>query len=260
MADSDVHEAIQLDADIDALVDPTVSELWRAMHGYPAEATGAVATHRALAGGGTPTLADVLAAGGDPDGNPVTEPLYIDNNDTANPGLTVDAAGANGRIALFRKANGELVGYFGSVSGLFAPEDDAPTLEVSKDQVVVNIDPAINGVFQITDGASNVIMSVVSTGGVTLEPPAGSTDTPLVVRTASGSGAFAIDANGGGEFGYPLRANAGLVIYAPSAPADGDINAGECALWFDDTNGASKLMIKGKSANGTVVTGNVTLT
>jgi hypothetical protein len=52
MADSDVHEAMQLDGDISALVSPTVSELWRAMHGYTAEATGAVAAKRALSGGG----------------------------------------------------------------------------------------------------------------------------------------------------------------------------------------------------------------
>lgn len=45
-----------------------------------------------------------------------------------------------------------------------------------------------------------------------------------------------------------------------AAPADGSLSAGEVKLWFDDTNGAAKLMIKGKSADGTVVTGSVTLT
>ena len=43
------------------------------------------------------------------------------------------------------------------------------------------------------------------------------------------------------------------------APADGELAASQVALWFDDTNGLSKLMIKGKSANGTVVTGSVAL-
>lgn len=45
-----------------------------------------------------------------------------------------------------------------------------------------------------------------------------------------------------------------------SAPADADVSTSECALWFDNTNGAGKLMIKAKTANGTVVTGSVTLT
>jgi hypothetical protein len=44
-----------------------------------------------------------------------------------------------------------------------------------------------------------------------------------------------------------------------TAPADADISAGEMALWFDPTNGAAKLMIKAKTNDGTVVTGNVTL-
>lgn len=45
-----------------------------------------------------------------------------------------------------------------------------------------------------------------------------------------------------------------------AAPADGDLSAGQVALWFDATNGAAKLKIKGKSANGTVVVGEVALT
>jgi hypothetical protein len=44
-----------------------------------------------------------------------------------------------------------------------------------------------------------------------------------------------------------------------SAPADAELSAGELALWFDSTNGAGKLMIKAKTANGTVVTGQVAL-
>lgn len=45
-----------------------------------------------------------------------------------------------------------------------------------------------------------------------------------------------------------------------AAPADGTIVAGEVVLWFDSTNGAAALGIKGKSANGTVVSGSVPLT
>jgi hypothetical protein len=48
-------------------------------------------------------------------------------------------------------------------------------------------------------------------------------------------------------------------IQAHAVPADADLAAGEAAVWFDSTNGASKLMVKAKSANGTVVTGSVTL-
>lgn len=44
-----------------------------------------------------------------------------------------------------------------------------------------------------------------------------------------------------------------------SAPADAELSASEVAFWFDDTDGAAKLKIKGKSADGTVVTGEVAL-
>lgn len=46
---------------------------------------------------------------------------------------------------------------------------------------------------------------------------------------------------------------------APSAPADADLQAGDIALWYDDTHLAAKLMVKAKDANGVVVSGEVAL-
>lgn len=51
----------------------------------------------------------------------------------------------------------------------------------------------------------------------------------------------------------------GVVISRNTAPANGDLVAGQVALWFDKTDGAAKLKLKGKSANGTVVQGEVAL-
>ena len=42
-------------------------------------------------------------------------------------------------------------------------------------------------------------------------------------------------------------------------PADADLNAGDIALFYDDTNGAAKLDIKAKTADGTVVSGSIAL-
>src|SRR6266404_2144044 len=39
-----------------------------------------------------------------------------------------------------------------------------------------------------------------------------------------------------------------------ATPPDADLNAGDVGLWLDATNGAAKLMVKAKQANGTVVT------
>lgn len=44
-----------------------------------------------------------------------------------------------------------------------------------------------------------------------------------------------------------------------AAPADGDLASSELSLWLDATNGAGKLMVKAKTANGTVVTGSLAL-
>jgi hypothetical protein len=49
------------------------------------------------------------------------------------------------------------------------------------------------------------------------------------------------------------------MIGVVAAPPDGDLAASQVSLWFDDTNGLAKLMVKGKSANGTVVTGSIPL-
>lgn len=44
-----------------------------------------------------------------------------------------------------------------------------------------------------------------------------------------------------------------------AAPADGDLSAGELAIWFDPTNGAAKVKFKAKETGGTVRTGEVAL-
>lgn len=63
----------------------------------------------------------------------------------------------------------------------------------------------------------------------------------------------------GGSVGVAVNKAAYLYTAKTSAPADGDIAAGQAFFWFDSTNGAAKLMVKGKSADGTVVSGEVAL-
>jgi hypothetical protein len=52
----------------------------------------------------------------------------------------------------------------------------------------------------------------------------------------------------------------GAVMFSGVVPADGDIPTGNCFMYFDSTNGAAKINFKGKTANGTVVTGSLNLT
>lgn len=59
--------------------------------------------------------------------------------------------------------------------------------------------------------------------------------------------------------GTTITSNAAWSTTRTTAPADADLAAGEVCFYFDSTNGAAKLKIKGKSANGTVVAGEVAL-
>lgn len=51
-----------------------------------------------------------------------------------------------------------------------------------------------------------------------------------------------------------------LVLAQKVAPADATLAASQFTFWLTDTNGSGVLNIKGKTANGTVVSGTVNLT
>lgn len=74
---------------------------------------------------------------------------------------------------------------------------------------------------------------------------------PLYAQNAAGTQAILVRADTFTELSP--------IIDRLTAPADGDLVAGQCALWFDQTDGAAKLMVKAKSANGTVRTGSLAL-
>lgn len=51
----------------------------------------------------------------------------------------------------------------------------------------------------------------------------------------------------------------GMFKFSGSTPADGDVATASCFMYFDSTNGAAKVKWKGKTLDGTVVTGEVAL-
>lgn len=61
----------------------------------------------------------------------------------------------------------------------------------------------------------------------------------------------------GGDGSIDLQGR--YITRSHAAPADADLAAGDMAVWFDQTNGAAKFMIKAKQADGTVRTGSVAL-
>lgn len=56
-----------------------------------------------------------------------------------------------------------------------------------------------------------------------------------------------------------LKGHQLMIGGATAQAADADLDPGEMAFWFDRTNGTPRLRLKGKQANGTVVTAAITL-
>lgn len=92
--------------------------------------------------------------------------------------------------------------------------------------------------FKVADAAGNLVDLASTTTTDTLSTRSDTLDTEMAAIYKSGY----------------------LLIDDHSAPSDGSLTAGQAVLWFDQTNGAGKLKIKGKTANGTVVAGEVALT
>lgn len=113
-------------------------------------------------------------------------------------------------------------------------------------------------------------------------PALADTSASSLLNAYDGDGNYGIDVTGVGSISLNAKGDTNDVLYFTSgalftlvlrmlptgalilggitAPADGDLAASQLGVYFDDTNGASKVRFKGKSADGTVVTGVVNLT
>lgn len=228
------HDVLaNVEATLDALSSPTPEQAYDALLQYDAPMVAAAAARRALAtsgGGGSQTFAEVLTAGGDPEGNPVTGPLLIDG--TSLP----DAAIHPTEINLSAAGNVLLAE---AQAGLTATPGHLGSIKMT--------DPSSPGETTWGYGRMSYILS-------SFDPPAGQ----AVFKIAHGSGAYTGDLILFGTM--RVTASSAPVIAVHSAPADGELAAGECAMWFDQTNDSAKVMFKAKQADGAVKTGSVTLT
>lgn len=128
------------------------------------------------------------------------------------------------------------------------------------------------------NSASNVPISINGNGtlwlfdrtlGLGMEDTSGA----LVAKHWNGGDVFVARENGAGQTGqfFAARSPDGsatywrigplgdMVIAKSTAMPDAYLSAGEMAIWFDKTNGAAKMMVKAKQADGTVRTGQLAL-
>lgn len=114
---------------------------------------------------------------------------------------------------------------------------------------ILNFDPS--GALYITSSAEETTPSLISLNRG--DNPVGEA---TIIRSSGGAfDRILCEHNGRGIF--RVLSDGAILTASNSAPADNALLAGEMAIWFDDTNGASKLMIKAKQANGTVKTGSI---
>jgi hypothetical protein len=102
-----------------------------------------------------------------------------------------------------------------------------------------------------TDGAALFAEQLTGSANTSLDPgtisiaaTSGTPPWPLTVLDADVS-----------ELTFLVSREGVVTLAAHAAPTDGNLNAGWLSFWFDQTNGAAKLMVKAKQADGTVVTG-----
>ena len=108
--------------------------------------------------------------------------------------------------------------------------------------------------------APQKIHALYTAGGQVTHETGGAATIGVVVQAAASQTADILEALDSGSNILTRLNKGGYIMFRQhSAPANGDLATGECALWFDQTNGAAKLMIKAKQADGTVKTGSVSL-
>ena len=112
----------------------------------------------------------------------------------------------------------------------------------------------------VVGGTSNNY-AIYTAGGETRHKTGGATIVGLSVQAAASQSADLVRllASDGTTIQHRYNKDGYWITNRHSAPADGDLGAGDMALWFDQTNGAAKLKIKAKQADGTVRTGEVAL-
>ncbi|MFO0807972.1 MAG: hypothetical protein U0746_05075 [Gemmataceae bacterium] len=164
-------------------------------------------------------------------------------NDSGDLALYAEATMANKRIRNFDEADKVPAGVLFPLDAAGWTEAMVVTAEKLADLTALVLTPQLvtnNTTSLVEEENSDAIEAALATY-------ASSTNKKGILRLPRGyvflARAIRIDAS-----------HSGLTI-----DGDGELAAGECCLWFDKTDTASKLMIKARDNSGDVVTGSVAL-
>lgn len=271
--DEDVWVAA-LDARLDALPgSPTSTDVMHVTDDYEASTGVAVAVRRALEGGGS--LPDEWTDGGNGNvtaaADPTFVPLTIEQSDELTSALELKAAAGATALATHLLTvyddTGTAVGDIDAEGNLFLYDGAAVRVQLHhQGQISVNALAGLPaGTFILrarsNDGADAFRCITPGSGKATTITSVAAGDTALEIGSFD-EDSDAINLIGapdynGGEF--RVWGDGKFSTKAHTAPADGNIVAGECVFWFDQTDGAAKFKMKAKTADGTVVASEVAL-
>lgn len=163
------------------------------------------------------------------------------------------------------------------LSGFLTPEPIGPSGGTITSPVFIdNSDDDTTVAFRVLAGSTNTvgvdvkvdpsasavrIQGLDNSGTLIVSDDFSTSQTTIASGTIRTTGYVQVQAAGGGGAAQVSMSGSGLMVAIHAAPADVSINAGEAWLWFDQTDGVgnTKLMVKGKSADGTVKTATILL-
>ena len=194
-----------------------------------------------------PIISGGGGGGGTPfNGGTITAPLEIDNTNGAQVPLTIKGAAAqtNDLLDVGNSAGNDVLEVFLAGVNVHSRAPSANhVLEVQTNNGSIGLDIQGDG----SGGLGDAFLSAGASSNLTLDSNVTTVDGNYVIL---GTATQTLTYVNGVAF---------VISGQNAAPADGDLAAGDIALWFDKTNGAAKLMVKAKQADGAVKTAAVAL-
>jgi hypothetical protein len=166
-------------------------------------------------------------------------------------------AGNGGSVTLIAGNGGNATATSGSTTN--GGNGGNVTIRAGSGGTAFNTAGTVGQVLMQVSGGTTVMTLSPSTQNVLIQTSAANVVGQVIKATASQSSNLQEWQDNSANILSTISENGYYTTRKNSAPADAELSSGELALWFDSTNGAGKLMIKAKTANGTVVTGQVAL-
>lgn len=142
------------------------------------------------------------------------------------------------------------------LGGAAATLSDPARVDILGGDAKVVVDGA-DGQLQLRAGANAIVLMDSANEQISLT--AGSGIAPFYVTGSDVQANFVVLI--GTDVDAPLGADRGAIVIGSSNEiSDANLSPGWCGISYDDTNGAAKLKIKAKTADGTVVRGEIALT